>query len=353
VSPLVTTTYSDTVKSRSGCDSLIRKTVVNVGVPTVLPSLNTTICRGQSYTLPSGLRVSPLITTTFGDTVRSRNGCDSLIRSINITVNQPTARPLSISICSGQNYTLSNGRIVTASGVYQDTSRSIIGCDSIITTTTLTVTPPIETATAVAICSGQTHRLQNGRIVSIAGVYRDTLKNAQGCNSVIVTTLTVNNITTSRNKTIFEGQFDTLPKGKVVNTEGVYRDSFKTKNGCDSVVITTLTVKKVVIDESCFEALKKTLPDAFSPNDDGVNDKFDPEKYFIPSGCPTSLHAEQLQIVSRWGEVIFKAKPYEAWDGTSQNYKNPVVTGAYYYVLVFNIDGKEKIIRGVINCFSR
>jgi gliding motility-associated-like protein len=275
------------------------------------------------------------------------------MRSITITVNQPTTRNVPISICSGQNHTLSNGKIVTASGVYQDTLRSRLGCDSLITTTTLMVTPPFETPVSITICSGQTYRLSATKVISIAGVYRDTLKDTQGCNAVNVTTLTVNKITTPRNKTIFEGQLDTLPKGKVVNTEGVYRDSFKTKHGCDSVVITTLTVKKVVIEETCFEAIKKNLPDAFSPNDDGVNDVFDPEKYFILSGCPTSLRAEQLQIVSRWGEVIYKAKPYEAWDGTSNGYKEPVATGAYYYVLVFNINGVEKILRGVINCFSR
>jgi gliding motility-associated-like protein len=301
VSPTVTTTYRDTLKNKIGCDSVIRITTVNVNIPTVLPTQNPTICRGQSYTLPSSRLVSPLVSTVFNDTLRNQNGCDSLIRSTNLTVIQPKERPLSISICSGQKHTLPKNTVVSISGVYRDTFRSSVGCDSIIITT-LTVNPPI---------------------------------------------------LFERNKTIFDGQKDTLPKGRVVNTEGVYRDSFKTKNGCDSIVVTTLTVKKIVLDDICFEAMKKNITDAFTPNDDGVNDVFDPEKYFILSGCPYSLHAEQLMIVSRWGEVIFNAKPYEAWDGTSQNYKKPVAPGAYYYVLVFKFDGVEKVIRGVINCFSR
>ena len=207
---------------------------------------------------------------------------------------------------------------------------------------------------SISICSGQKHTLPKGVIVSKSGIYRDTFRTSNGCDSSIVTTVTVSPpIITPRNKTILEGQKDTLPKGRIVHTEGVYQDSFRTANGCDSVVVTTLTIRKILIDETCFEEIKKNMPDAFSPNDDGINELFDPEKYFILSGCPASLRAEQLIIVNRWGEVIYKANPYQAWDGKSSNYKNAVMPSAYYYVLVFKIDGKERLVKGVINCFSR
>ena len=351
VTPSVNTTYLDTLKSISGCDSLRRTTIVNVSAPTVLPTQNAAICRGQSYPLPSGRIVSPSTTTTFSDTIRGRTGCDSLIRAVNLTVNQPTERPLSISICSGQNHTLPKGRIVSVSGIYRDTFRSVGGCDSVVVTT-LTVNPPTETPLTATICSGQTHLLPSNKRVSISGIYRDTFKNAQGCNTVIVTTLTVTPpIVTPLSINLFEGDSFRF-KGRIILTSGVFRDSFRTSGGCDSIVEANVSFKPIVIDESCLEEIKKTIPNAFSPNEDGDNELFDPQLYFDAVGCPPNLKAERLLIVNQWGEIIWEANPYRAWNGHSGKHQKPVPESAYFYVLVLRVNGKDRMIRGAINVFT-
>jgi gliding motility-associated-like protein len=78
------------------------------------------------------------------------------------------------------------------------------------------------------------------------------------------------------------------------------------------------------------DCLTLIIPDAFSPNGDGVNDVF-----FIPN--VSSYPNNKLKIFNRWGAEIFQASPYKNdWDGTSHN---PATIGdqlpvsTYYYIL--------------------
>lgn len=72
------------------------------------------------------------------------------------------------------------------------------------------------------------------------------------------------------------------------------------------------------------------VPNAFSPNDDGLNDVFLP---VIESGC--SIKGYDLQIYNRWGQLVFQspltAGKATGWDG---KYKGqPAATGTYMYRL--------------------
>lgn len=82
------------------------------------------------------------------------------------------------------------------------------------------------------------------------------------------------------------------------------------------------------------DCLTITIPNAFSPNGDGVNDWVE-----IPN--IESYPENDIMIFNRWGNKVFEASPYtngigQAWDGTSQfggflGEKLPEST--YYYVL--------------------
>jgi gliding motility-associated-like protein len=80
------------------------------------------------------------------------------------------------------------------------------------------------------------------------------------------------------------------------------------------------------------------MPNAITPNGDGKNDvlKIDGiEKY------PNN----ELVIFNRWGDILYKAKPYlNDWQGVNQS-GGELPEGTYYYVLRLNVnDGK--ILRG-------
>jgi len=60
------------------------------------------------------------------------------------------------------------------------------------------------------------------------------------------------------------------------------------------------------------------LPNAFSPNGDGLNELFRP----IPAGI---VSTEYFRIFSRYGQLIFEtAQPLKGWDGTYKGIKQPV-----------------------------
>lgn len=87
------------------------------------------------------------------------------------------------------------------------------------------------------------------------------------------------------------------------------------------------------------------IPEAFSPNGDGINDEFEIKGL-------AKYKTVEIEIFNRWGNVVYQSKNYGKgqgkdgfWDGTaSQGVRTgsgQVPSGTYFYVL--KLDGKEKI----------
>jgi gliding motility-associated-like protein len=288
-------TYLDTLRYSSGCDSLI--TTVNLSIrPVARTSLNPVICQGQTYVAPSGM----VLTTagSYSDTLRYTSGCDSLITSITLSVRAVTRGSSSATICQGHTYTLPSGTIVTTSGIYSDTLRYVGGCDSLISTITLSVKPLLRAASSPVICSGQSYTLPSGISVNRPGVYHDTLRYLSGCDSVIhVVTLLVRSVTrTSTSASICQGQNYVLPSGTTVNAAGVYNDTLRYSMGCDSL-ITTLTlsvrsVSRVNTSASICQGAFYTLPSGVTVNTQGIH--VDTLRYV--QGCDSLITTVNLSI---------------------------------------------------------
>jgi gliding motility-associated-like protein len=74
------------------------------------------------------------------------------------------------------------------------------------------------------------------------------------------------------------------------------------------------------------------IPNGFSPNGDGVND------FFVIDGL-IAYPDHELYIINRWGDVIYKSKPYHNdWDGSSNTgltiAGNHVTDGTYFYIFI-------------------
>lgn len=82
------------------------------------------------------------------------------------------------------------------------------------------------------------------------------------------------------------------------------------------------------------------VPNGITPNDDGKNDALIIDNL-------NKYPSNELIIFNRWGDILYKAKPYaNNWEGTNQS-GQPLPEGTYYYLLRLNInDGK--ILRGDI-----
>jgi len=67
------------------------------------------------------------------------------------------------------------------------------------------------------------------------------------------------------------------------------------------------------------------IPNAFSPNGDGINDRWEIKAL---AGYPDCT----VDVFNRWGQSVYSSKGYRnPWDG---NYKNILLPlGTYYYVI--------------------
>ncbi len=88
------------------------------------------------------------------------------------------------------------------------------------------------------------------------------------------------------------------------------------------------------------------IPNAFSPNGDGINDYF-----VIQTVYAYSTEESSLEIFNRWGSVVYrsKGKSYDnRWDGTTNagmiSIGSQLPNGTYFYIfkVTFNVDGVLK-----------
>jgi gliding motility-associated-like protein len=227
--------YADTLRTVNGCDSIVYQINLAVFTP-VTASVIASVCEGNSYTLPSGRLVSAA--GTYADTLHYANGCDSVVYNVSLSVLSAQSANITAQICEGQNYALPSGRQVGTEGVYNDTLRSTIGCDSLVYTINLSVKAPVRQSVDAVVCTGQSYVLPSGRAVSEAGVYRDTIRTTAGCDSILYTVqLRVNSILReTRIAAVCPGESFALPSGRPVSISGNYTDTLRYTNGCDSII---------------------------------------------------------------------------------------------------------------------
>ena len=106
-------------------------------------------------------------------------------------------------------------------------------------------------------------------------------------------------------------------------------------HGCKDTVI-----KQVEIGED----FGIFMPDAFSPNGDGINDVFQPKGFGITK--------YELNIFDRWGEKLFSTTDFtQGWDGKFTRRANTDVKQDVYvwHVKLTNIHGKSKELTGTVN----
>ena len=70
------------------------------------------------------------------------------------------------------------------------------------------------------------------------------------------------------------------------------------------------------------------LPNAFTPNGDGVNDVFVPMRI-----TPDLISHVEMHVFNRWGRIVYDTEDiFINWDGRAQDTKQPCADGTYFYV---------------------
>jgi hypothetical protein len=235
-----TQVYTSLLTTAAGCDSIIvTSLLVN---PTYSSSETATICQGASYTFPDG--IVGTTTQVHTSALTTQAGCDSIIITW-LLVNPSYWIMESATICQGASYTFPDGTTGTSTQVYTSSLTTTAGCDSIIITA-LTVLSPVVVTENVAICEGSSYTFPDGTIGTTTQAYTSVLTGSNGCDSTIVTALTVNpTYNISENVTICEGDVHTFPDGTTGTSPQVHTSAFTTVNGCDSIIVTTLDVQTI------------------------------------------------------------------------------------------------------------
>jgi gliding motility-associated-like protein len=115
-----------------------------------------------------------------------------------------------------------------------------------------------------------------------------------------------------------------------------------TKTFCNNSTYDTITIYILSCDNSPLQE-NFSVPNIFTPNNDGVNDL-----WLIHFSHPELITNFSLSIFNRWGIKLFETTKFNAgWDGRTAS-GEPVPTGTYYYVTEFYINNKKQELKGYL-----
>lgn len=168
--------------------------------------------------------------------------CRAMSDPIHLSVKE-IRHTFSDTVCAGESYWF-NGKTLTTAGTYIDTLTTASGCDSIVTLK-LHIRDEIRTSLSQEICYGDS-LLFGGKYRTQSGTYNDTLTAISGCDSIVTLALHIRDeIRTPLFRRICYG--DSLFFGGTYRTQsGTYIDTLTDISGCDSIVTLTLQIRQEI-----------------------------------------------------------------------------------------------------------
>ncbi len=164
--------------------------------------------------------------------VYNDNGC-MLLGPVNIQLNSSVETFDTLKVCSGTDV-IFNNQMLTMSGDYMASLMTVSGCDSI-AHLNLSIGDNTSSNLEQSICQGETY-LFNGILLNSEGVFKDTIPNSMGCDSIINLILSIDDFQTGPEEflnlcpgeTVFFG-------GETIIQAGIYKDTIALNAGCDSI----------------------------------------------------------------------------------------------------------------------
>jgi len=356
--------YIDTLESVAGCDSIVKLDVQVLDLVELTQEIY--LCNDDSLLVGSN---NYTLAGNYIDILQSISGCDSIVYTDLKFYDNPEINQ-EIYLCNGDAVQV-GGSIYSNPGIYVDTLSTSYGCDSIVYTDLKFYDNP-EINQEVYLCIGDAVQI-GGSIYSNPGIYVDTLSTLYGCDSIVYTSLKFYD-NPEINQEVYLCNGDTLYIGESLYIfPGIYVDTLSTSYGCDSLINTNLILLEtekvyesykicegdsithnlgiffnpgtytflVEIENECnyeytlhieleseeicrTKNCKTYIPNIFSPNDDGINDIFQPFSEVVTF--------EKLMIFDRWGNRIYETKERDPfWNGKFQG--NDCIPGVYVYMI--------------------
>ncbi len=291
--------YEDVLTVPGSCqDSIVRTTIEVEGT-----FMNTVyrICEGESVQIGGVVYTDPVILI---DTIIDPSTTCPMIFRNEVMVGQPSEQWIDTLVCIGEALEI-GGEFFSETGEYDILLASSFGCDSLIHLRLETFDFSLSLAPdQIQLELGEV--FQPNLIFSQPGNYQiqwipADWVNCSSCLDPIVTPLS-------------SGQLE------VQVTE--------LSSGC---------VRGASISIQVSECQSIYVPNAFSPNDDGVNDCFE----VYTGACVSRVLG--LQIFDRWGGQVFQSNESGplCWDGDYQG--QPTSTGVYVYQLMVELIDNSRV----------
>lgn len=216
-----------------------------------------TICNNQ---LPYDWNGRALLSSgVYSAVITGSNGQDSLVY-LNLHVIDVGTSITNAVICNNQLPYRWNGLSITASGTYSVTLTSANGCDSV-PILSLTVNNVVTSTTVISVCRNELPFRWNGNNYTSTGNYNVTLTSSGNCDSIANLSFFVKDTGTSL--TTISTCANRLPvnwNGSSYSAAGNYKVTLTGANGCDSVARLNLVVNPVATSLTRVSVCSNTLP---------------------------------------------------------------------------------------------
>lgn len=289
--------YIDTLVSNINCDTILNINIIEDTYKSILLTFEK--CKGEIVTYNNK---SYKDFGTYQDTISSKTTCDTIVKLVineknNININKE------FKICDGDILKFNNKEYLE-SGIYYDTIKNTKTCDTIFK---LNIEKIHHTFSNVNLnfCKGEYFEHKGIKYFNNILII-DTLENASKCDSIINYTINFNeNTSYFQEYIICDG--DSLKIGnKIYVKYGIFKDTIQNSLGCDSLI--TLSLKKGNLNFCDSINCRFYVPNVFTPNGDNLNDQFE-----IFSDLTTIT---EMSIFDRWGNLLFFDKSINPrWDG--------------------------------------
>ncbi len=329
------------VSSNFGCTN--RDSVMVLVHPVSSISNDTNICQGQTIFLGGEFQSDP---GTYYDTLASVFNCDSIIIT-NLSVSDTFRTYTEIDICDGDSMFI-QGNWQSEPGEYYDAFTSVSGCDST-EITLLSVNDTYEFIIPISLCTGDSI-WAGGAWQSQSGTFYDYELTTQGCDSIIITELTVDSIIHINIEAIICQGDSFFAGGAFQTTAGMYYDSAVSVMGCDSITSCQLLVNEVYafeVDTIICEGDSIFLENTYRDQAGTYTDSFE-SVFGCDSIISTALTIEMIPsvflgndtILQNGSELMLDAYYPDAtylWqDGSSNSYFVVTEEGLYYVIVTGN-----------------
>jgi len=303
---------------------------------------------------------------TYVEVIPNASGCDSVI-TLYLTISKKFTEQTK-TICEGAVF-FAGGANQKLAGTYYDTLSTIQGCDSFVTTHLAVNAKPVPALGAdKKLCRNTTQSLTPGIFTSYrwqnnssspaftvnsTGIYWVQVTDNFGCvatdtieivsiveppsnflkNTDSLCSYKALELVPSLSYTNYQWSTGASTKNILVQTPGLYRLQVTDNNGCSGVD------SIIVYQKNC--PLGVYIPSAFTPGNNGINDKFKPIVY------GKTIHYK-LVVYNRWGNIVFEtANPNLGWDGSFKGVLQDKST--FVWTLNYQLEGGvRKMEKGTV-----